>query len=222
MKRDALLLGFMATSGQILLLRELVTAFGGAELFIGTALFGWLLWVALGSLIGGGRLRPNSTLLFALAVVLLPFSIVGIRFLPLLVTDVMGEMIPLTTAAPLSMLAMAPIGLLSGLLFPAVARQGRDSGESITSVYLYEGLGAFAAGLATVALISLSVGNLGTALATAAVVALAGGLREGALRIVLLRIGGNSLSVGGYPVWCGSRRIVRANPVSRLSGRAVI
>ena len=49
MNRDGFLLGFLATATQVLLLRELVAAFGGSELFVGTALFGWLLWVAAGA-----------------------------------------------------------------------------------------------------------------------------------------------------------------------------
>jgi spermidine synthase len=185
MKRDAVLLGFLATSGQVLLLRELVTAFGGTELFIGTALFGWLLWVAVGALIGGTRLRLNSQLLFCIGVVLLPLSVVGIRFLPLLITSTMGEMIPLTTAAPLSVIVMGPVGLISGLLFPSIARQGRNAGAAIASVYLFEGIGAFAAGLVTVVLISIGVGNLGSGLAVGALICLLKAIQPSRYRIVL-------------------------------------
>jgi hypothetical protein len=42
MRRLAFLLGFYSACGQVLLLRELVSSFNGDELFIGTALFGWL------------------------------------------------------------------------------------------------------------------------------------------------------------------------------------
>jgi hypothetical protein len=185
MKREAVLLGFLATSGQVLLLRELVTAFGGTELFIGTALFGWLLWVAVGALIGGTRLSINSQLLFFAGVLLLPLSVVSIRFLPLLVTNTMGEMIPLTTAAPLSVIVMGPVGLVSGLLFPVIARQGRDAGDAIASVYLFEGIGAFAAGAVTVVLIGIGVGNLGSGMAVGALICLLTAIQPSRYRIVL-------------------------------------
>ena len=163
MNRDAFLLGFLATSSQVLMLRELVAAFGGTELFIGTALFGWLVWVALGAWLGGrGTRGANPSLLFLIGVFLLPLALAGTRLMPLLVTDTVGQMIPLTTAIPLSILAVAPTGLLSGWLFPAIARQGRVVGNAITTVYLFEGLGAFAAGIAVTLLVAVSLGGLGT------------------------------------------------------------
>ncbi len=178
MNRNAFLLGFLATSGQVLLLREIVTAFGGTELLIGTALFGWLVWVALGALIGGRTgARNNPQLLLVVGVLILPLSLVGIRLLPVLVTSTVGEMVPMTTASALSILVVGPVGLLSGLLFPAIAKEGRESGEAIASVYLFEGIGAFAAGLVTTALISFSIGNLGTAIIAGAFVGLVTALK---------------------------------------------
>jgi len=185
MNRNAFLLGFLATSGQVLLLREIVTAFGGTELLIGTALFGWLVWVALGALIGGrtgNRLNPR--LLLVVGVMILPLSLVAIRFLPMMVTSTVGEMVPITTASALAILVVGPVGLLSGLLFPVIAKEGRESGEAIASVYLFEGIGAFAAGLVTTALITFPVGNLGTGIIVGAVVGLVTALEPWRYRLL--------------------------------------
>ena len=47
------LLGFAATIGQILVLRELLTVFSGTELAVAIVLAAWLFWTALGGLLGG-------------------------------------------------------------------------------------------------------------------------------------------------------------------------
>ncbi len=45
------LLGFAATIGQILVLRELLTVFSGTELAVAIVLAAWLFWTALGGLL---------------------------------------------------------------------------------------------------------------------------------------------------------------------------
>lgn len=172
MNRDGVLLGLLATSGQILLLREVVTAFGGSELLIGTALFGWLVWVALGAWMGGrSTARVHPVILFMLGAWLLPISLVGVRLVSIIITDVPGEIIPLHLAMLISMLAVAPVALVSGWLFPAVARQKRTAVNAITTVYLFEGLGAFAAGVMVACIVGRVVGNVGMSLIVGIVLA---------------------------------------------------
>ena len=61
MNRKAFLLGLLSIGGQTLLLKELVSSLNGDELFIGTALFGWLISIAIGAYLGGRRtIRINS------------------------------------------------------------------------------------------------------------------------------------------------------------------
>ena len=162
MNRHGFLLGLYATGGQVLLLRELLAAFHGSELFVGVALFGWLLWVALGAYLGG-RTRSGSgaVTLLALGSVILPLAVLGTRLLPLAATDVIGEHIPFATSAVVSVAAMLPVGLLSGWLFPAIVRSDVDPGDAIMSVYFFEGLGAFVGGL----VISLAVGEIASTFA---------------------------------------------------------
>ncbi len=118
-------------------------------MFIGTALFGWLLSVALGAY-GGGRFFPRvgGEALFFVGAVLLPPVLVAVRLSPLVISDVTGEIIPFSRAVLISAGAMLPLGLISGGLFTALAREGRHPEISIMQVYLYEGIGAFLGGVA--------------------------------------------------------------------------
>jgi spermidine synthase len=154
MNRKAFLLGFYSIGGQVLLLRELVSSLNGDELFIGTALFGWLISVAVGAYLGGSaRQGIRPTTLFTMGALLLPVVIIAARLSPLLVTDIVGEIIPFSTAALLSIIMMMPVGVTSGWLFPSITRENRDAPTSIVQVYLFEGIGAFAGGLTIVMLV---------------------------------------------------------------------
>jgi hypothetical protein len=151
MKRQGFILGLFSVGGQVLLLRELVSSLNGDELFIGTALCGWLLAVALGAYLGGRigrRVRPGW--LFGIGAVLIPIMIVAVRLSPLAVTDLTGEIVPFITSVIISVLAMFPIGLISGWLFPKITnRVVFPVTSAIVTVYLYEGIGAFVGGIGT-------------------------------------------------------------------------
>jgi spermidine synthase len=151
MKRQGFILGLFSVGGQVLLLRELVSSLNGDELFIGTALCGWLAAVAIGAYVGGRigrRIRPEW--LFVVGAVLIPIMIVAVRLSPLLVTDLTGEIVPFITSVVISILAMLPIGLISGCLFPTITnRMVFPVADAIVVVYLYEGIGAFVGGIGT-------------------------------------------------------------------------
>jgi spermidine synthase len=164
MNRQAFILGFFATGGQVLLIRELISSLNGSEIFIGSALFGWLMWVALGALISGKlRAQASPAVLFAIGVVLLPLSIVAARLAPLRVTMVAGELIPVVTAALISVAVMFPVGITCGWLFPLITRRGNRQADSVVQVYLWEGLGAFVAGITITLLIGDTLSTLGMA-----------------------------------------------------------
>jgi len=161
MNRQAFLLGLFSVGGQVLLLRELTASLNGDELFIGTALFGWLVSVAVGAYLGGKYyLHLKTVHLFFIGVVLLPVMVVIIRLSPLVMTDIVGEIVPFGHAALFSIVMMLPVGIISGWLFSSITRQGKEAESTIVLVYLLEGLGAFAGGL----MITLLVGAVVTTL----------------------------------------------------------
>lgn len=173
MKRKAFFLGFIATGAQVLLFRELVATFNGDELFIGTAFFGWLIAVALGA-VWGGRLTvtPHSSPLFVIAPFLLWGTVILIRLTPLLFDKLPGEIFPFTLAAALSVIYMAPTGIIFGWLFSAINRkyQADTTTTSIVMVYLYEGIGAFVGGLLIAFLVGVFFSTLTMAFAVGMVV----------------------------------------------------
>ncbi len=151
MKRQGFILGLFSIGGQVLLLRELVSSLNGDEMFIGTALCGWLLAVALGSYAGGrfGR-KVRSEWLFVVGAVLIPVMIVAVRLSPLTVTNLTGEIVPFITSAIISVVAMLPLGFIAGWLFPTITNPVIfPVTDAIVTVYLYEGIGAFVGGIAT-------------------------------------------------------------------------
>lgn len=153
MIRRAILLGFYSIGGQVLLLRELVASLNGDELFISTALFGWLVSVAVGAWLGGRtRATLRVSVLFVAGAVLLPVMILAARFSPMATGYMAGEVLPFTTAVLISMMVMLPVAVVSGWLFPVIAREG-VAGNSVVKAYLFEGIGAFGGGLAIVFLV---------------------------------------------------------------------
>jgi spermidine synthase len=168
MKRNAFLLGLYATGGQVLILRELVSSLNGDELLIGTGLLGWLLWVALGAYLGGRTLASsNLSVMFPVGALLLPISIILTRMAPMVATGTVGEIVPLSYAAVISVVAMFPVAIVSGWMFPAICRRGTDARESIILVYLLEGIGAFVVGWAVVLLVGSVLSTLGMSIALA-------------------------------------------------------
>ncbi len=149
MKKQGFLLGLFSIGGQVLLLRELVSSLNGDELFIGTALFGWLIAVAVGAWFGGRSARPrNPVMLFIAGAILLPIMIIAARLSPLSATSITGEIIPFGRATIISILVMFPPALISGWLFPLITRHvAYPATDAIVTVYLFEGIGAFAGGV---------------------------------------------------------------------------
>lgn len=140
------LLGFLATSYQILLLREFSAYFYGNELTYGIVLASWLLWGSIGSMAASRmRLQPQRFPRLYLAVaVLLPVSLLGLRFSRFLFRLAPGELSGLTPVFFLSFGVCLLVSFPLGVLF--VFNVSRSGGR-IERVFILESLGAAVGGI---------------------------------------------------------------------------
>ena len=94
-------------------------------------------------------------------------------------TNIVGEIIPFSTAAIISICATLPIGLLSGWLFTAILKSHRADAGSIMRLYFIEGIGAGIGGIVITLLVGAVLSTLAMAVVIAVVViAEIGWLRE--------------------------------------------
>jgi spermidine synthase len=153
-------LGALATGGQVLLMRELMTVFAGNELSLGLAFGAWFAGIALGAWPGGwlaDRLgRAGARAWLAGLGTALPLVLLGLVGLMRLWRGLLGVppgalpgLGPLVASAPV---LVVPLSALVGLLFPlacraAAAAAGPPERRVIGRVYLLESLGAILGGL---------------------------------------------------------------------------
>lgn len=141
------LLGFLALSFQIFLLREFSVHFYGNEITFGFILASWLLWGGVGSLCASKLRWDTSRLacLYYLVILLFPICLVLLRFSRFFLQTLPGE---ITGIAPmlihslvLTLFTSFPLGMM--FVFNTVFLKGH-----LTQVYLLESLGSAIAGLA--------------------------------------------------------------------------
>jgi spermidine synthase len=152
-----ILIGFTATIGQIIVLRELLTVFSGSELAVAMVLAAWLFWTALGGLLGGtisrsyGLSQPLFGYLQSFSGVILTVTIFFSRVARSLFQIGAGELVTLGQMLAISFLTLAPFCLISGVLFSLacslLAAQIPAWTRSPGVVYFLEGLGAGIGGL---------------------------------------------------------------------------
>ncbi len=140
------LLGFLATSFQVLLLREFSAYFYGNELTFGIILACWLLWGSVGSLVSS-RMKPapyRLPQLYLAILIIFPLAILCVRLSRFFLRTLPGELIGLAPILVLSLglclLVSFPLGVL--FVFNVSLAQGR-----ISQIYISESLGAAAGGL---------------------------------------------------------------------------
>lgn len=143
----AFLLGFLALSFQIFLLREFSVHFYGNEITIGFILASWLLWGGLGSLCASKVRWDTSRLstLYYLVILFFLICLVLLRFSRFFLQTLPGE---ITGIAPmlihsliLTLFISFPLGMM--FVFNTIFLKGH-----LTQVYLMESLGSAVAGLA--------------------------------------------------------------------------
>ncbi len=153
-----LLLGVASQVGQILIIREFLMVFHGNELSMGLILASWLLWVGLGSRLGGflaGRVSTPLPLLAATSagvLVLLPATILLIRVLRGFFDLLPGALLSLAQMTAACFLLMAPACLLLGTQFVLLTRiwrerEGARDTSSAGKTYVAEGAGSMLGGL---------------------------------------------------------------------------
>lgn len=120
------LAGLLSIVAQVILLRELSAAFYGVDLIYLLALGAWLLWTAVGALLGHRSLRPSASRVAVLLVAIgfiLPLDIALIRGLRRLLGGVPGAYLPLPAQIAASALCLLPVSALLGLLFQWTAKR---------------------------------------------------------------------------------------------------
>ena len=145
----AFLLGFMAASFQVFLLREFAAEFSGNELTFGLFLGSWLLWGGLGSLVrpeagAGPAGSARLAVLFSAAVILFFAGLAVLRVSHKLLGLLPAEQTGLGPALGFALLVGLLIGFPLGHAF--VLNAGLLGGD-VASVYVRESAGAAAAGL---------------------------------------------------------------------------
>ena len=164
--RSALVLGlgFFALVAQTLLFRDFLTAFEGSELGVGSFFGSWLLWVGLGAVVGrvAARRLAGMTRRFELTVLL---YIPAFLLQHYLITQARGlggvsayEVYPFGRMAAVSMIANAPVSLVTGLLFTLACRWWeREQALPPARVYMVEALGSFLGGIVVTLLLASAV-----------------------------------------------------------------
>ena len=142
--------GAAILAAQVLVLREVLVLAQGQELKLALALWCWLVWTGLGSLLGGWlapRFSPKPSLLAGLLTILawlLPATLMLARALPTLAPQALGQSLPPLSALLLFLILLAPFCLVSGCFFPfaTAARRLLEPQGATGRVYALEALGA--------------------------------------------------------------------------------
>lgn len=212
-----LVTGFLSILTQIVLLRELSAAFYGIELIYLLAIAAWMLWTAAGAAIPGRRRSIHHALPIGVGITALaPLVLADVAFLRSahrLFGGVPGAFLPFWQQLLTLAIALAPAGVLLGLLFQWSARRFIGARETLAQSYGIESAGAIAGGLTATLLLVLGAQTI-TLAVLVAIVAMAAPLtplfprrrRLAASALVLLAIG------SAWLIW-------RANDVDRLMTR---
>jgi spermidine synthase len=169
--------GLLSIVAQVVLLREIVSAFFGVELLYILALAAWMLGTAGGAAVAR-RWRvpvPGVAGAFAAAGLLLGLDVLFLRQAHTIAGGVPGAYLPFAHQLAVLLAAVIPVAAVLGALFPWVASSQLARGTSLAGAYGVESAGAVAGGLAVTALVKAGTSTLALAVwgvAAAAAVAL--------------------------------------------------
>jgi len=117
--------GLVSILAQVVVLRELSVAFFGVELIYILAVAAWLLWNAVGAVIGRRSDEvsgPATAYLFVLFSLLLPLDVAFIRSLRTVLGGVPGTYLPFVVQVLGLLLALLPVGVVLGIHFHRAAK----------------------------------------------------------------------------------------------------
>lgn len=139
--------GLSSVIAQTIIIREGLVLFGGYELVSGILLCFWLIWAGIGSLVFGHwcrrtDLRKTASVLLFIQCICVLYAITFLRCSLRIFSYPYGEIIPLGGVILISCLALAPLCMVFGAMFPVLSRILEP-----TRVYLIEGVGAFIGGI---------------------------------------------------------------------------
>lgn len=144
-----LALGISSISTQLVVIREMMSTFGGNEIVMGATLGLWLLLTGAGSKLGaiyGKALQARKLLFFChILIAVLPFiQVAGIRAIPLF--RLQGELLGLGSVLGVSSLILLPYCLVSGGMLPIAASLLKEK-DAPRKVFIADAAGDIAGGL---------------------------------------------------------------------------
>ncbi len=165
-------LGFVASVGQVLLLRALLATFHGNELTLGVGLALWMAGTASGGLAAargwfGRRAAGSLGVAFLACSLAVPAAAAMSRLVGAMVGVGRGELAPLSAAMAGGLLLFLPVSSLLGAVFTLSCRVGAAGNPPAPGVvgraYLLDAVGATAGGLTAAFLFIPLLGPLPTA-----------------------------------------------------------
>ncbi len=162
-----LIIGFISILGQVIILRELNTAFFGIELIYILALGTWLLGTALGVMLDRRSkiISINTLNIFFLAWgIIFLIDIYFIRSIRVIFGESPGTYLQFANQFAGIVIAVLPVSAILGLLFRHAARIYIAGERTLAKAYALESAGGVIGGLTSTLLLKLDIQNYGAAL----------------------------------------------------------
>lgn len=153
--------GLFTIAAQSLLFREFLTTFEGSDISVGIFFGSWFLWVGLGALlvyktkIFAAKLLENIEFLFLCYLPAFIAEFVLIIQARQLAGIESYALLPIKTIVLLSIAVIAPVSIITGMLFPIACRWAQSENKfAVSRVYIIEAAGSFLGGLGTTLLLA--------------------------------------------------------------------
>jgi spermidine synthase len=151
LKFRALLSGFLSTTIQVLVIREIMTVFQGNEWMMSWTLCAWMLLTGIGVFLArtalkSGQKRPSPDGVLLL-LVLFPAGLVPLLEMLKTTLFLPGMMVSPALFLVVLVLFLAPVCLLSGYIYTLLVNSLSSDGKGFSKVYTLEAAGSMVGGL---------------------------------------------------------------------------